>query len=286
MQKFINESSLLTHVPSEAQRLGFEPTETIRNTINRSHERPVTAADLTEPWVTAAATAARQAMAHSRATWNRWNLLAEAERICAEIRCSSAADRRHMIDAVAAAAASQCIALNAYRYKVPLNASVDVAFADHALFEFHGGRLYTEAGILANEQLVLDTRNDDGGPAIAPHLANIFLTQDGKGRTALAPDQSSAAHEVLSSGRFLDAVVGPADSGKTTTMAAIRDCWEQTYDEGCVVGLAPAAASTDVLDRKLGLAAENVAKWLYETVGQGAAHRAEQFRDLESADSP
>ncbi|MCY0903630.1 MobF family relaxase [Arthrobacter sp. H14-L1] len=273
---------------SRAVRLDFEPVQVIRHTINRSHERPVTAADLTEPWVNAAAAAARLAVAHRRATWNRWNLLAEAERICAEIRCASPADRRHMIDAVTTAGESQCVALNAYRYKVPLKAGDDLAFAGHAVFEFHGTRLYTDIGILADEQLVMDARNDDGGPAIAPDLTDTFLAQNhnGPGRGALAPDQSAAAHEVLSSGRFLDAVVGPAGSGKTTTMAAIRDGWEQAYGAGSVVGLAPAAASAEVLGRKLGLAAENVAKWLYETVGQGAAHRAEQFRDLEAADSP
>lgn len=271
---------------SRAQQLGFEPTDVVSQTINRSHERPVTAADLTGLWVTAAAAATRQAVAQRRATWNRWNLLAEAERICAEIRCASPADRRHMLDAVTAAAEHQSVALNAYRYNVPLNASNDIAFAGHAVFEFPGARLYTDAGILANEQLVMETMNDDGGPSIAPHLADAFLTtsDNAAGHLGLAPDQRAAAHEVLSSGRFLDAVVGPAGSGKTTTMAAIRDGWEQAYGPGSVVGLAPAAASAEVLGRKLGLAAENVAKWLYETVGQGAVHRAEQFLDLETAD--
>ena len=273
---------------SRAQRLGFDPDQVVRQTINHSHERPITAADLTGLWITAAAAATRQAVAQRRATWNRWNLLAEAERICAEIRCDSPADRRDMLDAVASAAEYQSVALNAYRYNLPLNASNDIAFAGHAVFEFPGARLYTDAGILANEQLVMDTRNDDGGPAIAPHLTDTFLTTSDHtaGHLGLAPDQRAAAHEVLSSGRFLDAVVGPAGSGKTTTMAAIRDGWEQAYGAGSVVGLAPAAASAEVLGRKLGLAAENVAKWLYETVGQGAVHRAEQFLDLETADPP
>ncbi|WP_207344649.1 hypothetical protein [Arthrobacter sp. E3] len=64
--------------------------------------------------------------------------------------------------------------------KVPLNASDDITFADHTVFEFHGTRLYTDAGTLANEKLVMDTRNDDGGPAIAPHLADAFLAQQAK----------------------------------------------------------------------------------------------------------
>ncbi|WP_113719018.1 AAA family ATPase [Arthrobacter dokdonensis] len=190
-----------------------------------------------------------------------------------------------MIDAVATAAESQCLALNPYRYTVPVDAGSDVAFAGRAVFEFPGARLYTDAGILANEQLVMNTRNDDGGPAVAPHLADIFLANAGQApeRPALAPDQLAAVDEVLSSGRFLDAVVGPAGSGKTTTMAAVRDGWEQAYGAGSVVGLAPAAASADVLGRKLGLVAENVSKWLFESVGRGAAGRAERFRDLEAS---
>lgn len=141
--------------------------------------------------------------------------MAEAERICAEIRCASSSDRRHILDTVATAAEYQSVALNTYRYKVPLNASDDVAFAGHVVFDFHGARLYTDAGILANEQLVMETRDNDGGTAIAPHLTDIFLTQvdSEPGRSTLAADQSAAAHEVLSSGRFLDAVVGATGSG-------------------------------------------------------------------------
>ncbi|MCQ9163917.1 MobF family relaxase [Arthrobacter sp. STN4] len=272
---------------SRAQQQGFEPVGVIRQTVNRSHERPVTASDLTQPWVAAAATAAREAVARRRATWNRWNLLAEAERICAEIRCASPTARRTMIDTVATTAESQCVALNAYRYNVPLDAGDDLAFAVHSVFEFHGSRLYTDAGILANEQLVMDTWKNDGGPAIAPGLADTWLTTgNGDPQPGLAPDQREAAFRVLSSGRFLDAVVGPAGSGKTTTMEAIRHGWEQSHGTGSVIGLAPAAASADVLGRKLGLPAENVAKWLYESVGQGAAHRAERFRDLEATAGP
>ncbi|WP_315914999.1 AAA family ATPase [Arthrobacter sp. lap29] len=134
----------------------------------------------------------------------------------------------------------------------------------------------------------MDTSKNDAGPSIAPDLADTLLITNSAhpGSPVLAEDQAAAAHEVLCSGRFLDAVVGPAGSGKTTTMAAIRQGWEKVHGAGSVIGLAPAAASADVLGRKMGLAAENVSKWLYESVGQGAAIRAEQFHDLEGAAAP
>lgn len=131
----------------------------------------------------------------------------------------------------------------------------------------------------------MDARNDDG-PAVAPLIADGQLTKgDRPSHGDLAADQRAAALQVLSSGRCLDAVVGPAGSGRTTTMAAIRNGWEREFGAGSVVALAPAAASADVLGRELGLAAEIVAKWPYESVGQGAAHRAERFHDLDAVAS-
>ncbi|WP_051388806.1 MobF family relaxase [Arthrobacter sp. 35W] len=267
-----------------ARAQGFEPRSVVSDTISRSHRRPVSGADLTTAWIDAAATLTREGVALRRATWNRWNLLAEAERVCGDIRCSSPADRRRMIDVVTASAEAQSIPLNTYRYSLPLDAAADLAFAGRSAFDFHGARLYSDAGILANEQLIMDARNDGGAPATPSASAAEQLTSyrhpAGYG---LASDQWAAALAVLTGGNRLDAVVGPAGSGKTTTMAAIKLAWEQAHGEGSVVGLAPAAASAEVLTRQLGVAAENVAKWLYETVGQGAAARAERFLDLETA---
>ncbi|PYI67184.1 hypothetical protein CVV68_10565 [Arthrobacter livingstonensis] len=49
----------------------------------------------------------------------------------------------------------------------------------------------------------MDTSNDKGGPAIAPHLADIFLIQarNSRDRTP-APVRSAAAREVLFGGRL------------------------------------------------------------------------------------
>nr|WP_237715703.1 AAA family ATPase [Arthrobacter sp. M2012083] len=75
----------------------------------------------------------------------------------------------------------------------------------------------------------------------------------------------------------LDAIVGPAGTGKTTTLGAVKAAWEVAYGVGSVVGLAPAAASAEVLGSELRMVTENVAKWLHESVGSGAAERAARF---------
>ncbi|MDR6507722.1 MobF family relaxase [Arthrobacter oryzae] len=261
---------------------GFEPRDVLANAIRRSRTAPFRTGDFTPEWVAAVGSLTRERVATKRATWNRWNLLAEAERVCAEIRCHTPADRHTMIGAVATAAEDQSVPLNEYRYTLPANAQADLRFADHSIFDFHGSRLYTDASTLANEDVVLGARNDDGGPAMSAAVAMESLASyKHGGRLDLHSDQRAAAAKLLLSGNRLDAVVGPAGTGKTTTLGAVKAAWEAAFGAGTVVGLAPAAASAQVLGRELALATENVAKWLYESVGQGAGNRAAQFFDTE-----
>jgi conjugative relaxase-like TrwC/TraI family protein len=267
---------------ARAAAKGFEPSLVLANTVRRSHTAPYCTGDFTADWIDAVGTLTRERVATKRATWNRWNLLAEAERVCADTRCNSPADRNTMMDAVATAAEDQSVPLNEYRYTVPVNAQPALRFANRSIFDFHGSRLYTDTATLANEDVVMAARNDDGGPAVSAAVAMDSLAgYKHHGRLELHGDQRSAAAQVLLSGNRLDAVVGPAGTGKTTTLGAVKAAWEAEFGVGTVVGLAPAAASAEVLGRELALATENVAKWLYESVGQGAGHRAAQFFDAE-----
>ncbi|MEO5318145.1 MobF family relaxase [Arthrobacter sp. CC3] len=267
---------------ARASAKGFEPRDVLANAIRRSRTAPLRTADFTPDWVDAVGSLTRERVATKRATWNRWNLIAEAERVCAEIRCHTSADRHTMIDIVATAAEAQSVQLNEYRYTLPADAQADLRFADHSIFDFHGARLYTDAATLANEDVVLGARNDDGGPAVSAAVAMESLASyKHGGRLDLHSDQRAAAANVLLSGNRLDAVVGPAGTGKTTTLGVVKAAWEAAFGAGTVVGLAPAAASAEVLGRELALTTENVAKWLYESVGQGAGNRAAQFFETE-----
>ncbi|MFE4079215.1 MobF family relaxase [Paenarthrobacter sp. YIM B13468] len=262
---------------------GFDPENVVASTIRRSHNRPFHARDFAPDWTAAVGLITRQRVAAKRSTWNRWNLIAEAERVCAEIRCASPVDRNGMVDAVATAAELQSVPLNEYRYSVPTEAANDLGFANSSVFDLHGSRLYTDEATLAFEDQILAARNDDGGPAVSANIAMDSIASYRKdGTLELYADQRSAAAEVLLSGRRLDAVVGPAGTGKTTALGAIKTAWESQFGVGSVVGLAPAAASADVLGSELAMVTENVSKWLYESVGSGAAHRASAFFDAES----
>ncbi|MFJ4228441.1 ATP-dependent RecD-like DNA helicase, partial [Paenarthrobacter nicotinovorans] len=262
---------------------GFDPERVVASTIRRSHNRPFRIGDFAPDWIAAVGHVTRQRVAEKRSTWNRWNLIAEAERVCAEIRCASPEDRNAMIDAVATAAELQSVPLNEYRYSLPAEAADDLRFANRSTFDFHGSRLYTDEATLAFEDLILAFRNDDGGPTVSADVAMVSLASYRKdGTSELHEDQRSAAADVLQSARRLDAIVGPAGTGKTTTLGAIKAAWELQFGAGSVVGLAPAAASAEVLGLELAMDAENVSKWIYESAGSGAAQRSSAFFDAES----
>ena len=69
---------------------------------------------------------------------------------------------------------------------------------------------------------------------------------------------------IATSGRSLDVLVGPAGTGKSTTMAGLRAAWEAEHGADSVLGLAPSAAAAEVLAEELGIDTENTAKWLHE----------------------
>jgi hypothetical protein len=80
----------------------------------------------------------------------------------------------------------------------------------------------------------------------------------------LSAEQAVAVEQIATSARVLDVLVGPAGTGKSTTMAGLRAVWEYQWGAGSVIGMAPSSAAAEVLADELGIATENTAKWLTE----------------------
>jgi DNA-binding transcriptional regulator YdaS (Cro superfamily) len=75
----------------------------------------------------------------------------------------------------------------------------------------------------------------------------------------LSVSQRAAALGVSTSTRQLDVLVGPAGSGKTTTMRALADHWRTNGSR--VLGLATSQVAADQLAEAAGIDAENTARW-------------------------
>jgi hypothetical protein len=266
--------------------LGCRPERLLAETIHRSRTLPHHLEDLGPEWFEATGQLVQDLVARKRSTWNRWNLLAEAERACAGLRMATPDDRTRMIDRIADTAEACSVALNDYRYTLPVDAGPDIAAAGHTVFDPPAVRVFTDARTVADEAAVMTVAETGDGPGLDPWDAVDALTA---GNTSLAstrvpgltPDQQDAVIQVLTSRHRLDAVTGPAGTGKTSTMQTITRIWQQTHGPGSVLALAPAAVSADVLGTALALPAENVAKWLYESDGPGTANRAARYLTAE-----
>jgi hypothetical protein len=163
-----------------------------------------------------------------------------------------------------------------------------------SLWRRHGAEVYTTRAMLDTETRLLRAAAQTGAPGIDPEQAAVALGADRQrvearlwreqaqsGATsvaggapeppegAVAPlsgagltdDQTQAAYGILTSGRAIDILIGPAGTGKTRTVARIAQAWRQS-GVGRVIGLAVSTNAAHTLVAE-GLATSyNLAKFL------------------------
>src|SRR5665647_1903974 len=262
-------ADLLTDWSNRARALtGLEPRDLAARALTGTYGRALHAHDV-GPEVRAAMVAQTLAeVSGKRSVWTTWNLGAAAVRSSKLLRMASPAERRELLNTITTEAAAACVHLDDNRD--PATRRV-------------GEALFTTTELLAAEKALIDAAETDGYPhRPAPALRDLRLRAEHHLGT-LAPDQRVAAEAIITSGHLLDAMVGPAGSGKTTTLAALTGFWRQGI--GPVVGLAPSATAAHTLSRSLGVTCETTAKWLYETTGDGAVARSTQYTQAVQAEA-
>ena len=216
-----------------------------------------------------------------RSTWSRWNLHAEASRQLKGVRFVSTRDREAVTALVAGAAEQASV-----RLTPPELAAVPVEFQrtdGSSVFRPRHSTVYSSSEQLAAEDRLLERARRRTAPVVASNtVVRVLRSRRGHG-PKVGVDQAAAVTAVVSSGRLLDVLVGPAGSGKTRTMALLRRVWELEHGRSSVVGLAPSAGAADVLAGELGIQAENTAKWLHDFRAGAAAFRAGQLVIIDEA---
>ncbi len=203
-----------------------------------------------------------QQVGDRRATWKRWNLHAETVRQTMDLRFASANDRDAITQQIVDAAERVSLRLTPPELATspPLFRRADGS----SVFRPKGGTVFSSEQVLAAEDRLLAASNDRSAPTVPlAWIEDAARTRNRDGHT-LSVDQEQAIAKIGVSGRVLDVLVGPAGTGKTTTMRALRRSWERRYGTGSVTGLAPSAAAADVLAGDLESGTENTAKWLHE----------------------
>lgn len=196
-----------------------------------------------------------------RPTWRRWNLHAEASRQLMHLRFATTSDREAVIGLVVDAAEKASL-----RLTPPQLASTPEAFqrADgSSVFRPRYGAVYSSAAVFAAEDRLLRLADTRTAPTVDLEVVARAVGHH-DGGVVLAADQVLAVEKLATSARVVDVLVGPAGTGKTTTLSGLRRAWEAQPGAGRVIGLAPSATAADVLASDLGVETETTAKWLHE----------------------
>ncbi|MCT2089736.1 relaxase domain-containing protein [Micrococcus terreus] len=260
---------------------GHTPATVVANAVGHTC-RTITSEQLTEPVLDQLATWVLQDTAQRRTTFTRANVVASAERITRLVRYRTAQDRHTATGQLVDRALSQGIALTEQRSILPETASATVANRGTSVFDHQRkAGLWTTRQAMDDEAYLMGRTTTGHAPRLDPdtvtgHVASV-TTASGH---PLSADQAAAAAHALASERSLEAIIGPAGTGKTTTMAAVATLWSQKFGSSSVVGLAPSAVAAGVLGDELGVDTDNTSKWLYESVGDGAARRAARVEEL------
>ncbi|MEV0950471.1 MobF family relaxase [Promicromonospora sp. NPDC050249] len=245
-----------------ARILGQDPTAWAQGLLSAALAEPgrvFTSGDVPQDVVDMAASVVLGVVGDKRATWKHWNLWAEAERQTMHWRMATHHDRVQVVARIVAQAEGGSVTLTPPEL-APTPLGMQRADGSSTLRPKHS-TVFTSQAVLDAEKRLLGLMGDHTAPALGTKFLRAVLDQSARD-CVLDPSQAEAITAVAGSGRRLDLLVGPAGTGKTTTLRALRTLWEGQHGPGTVVGLAPSAAAADVLGTELGIECENTAMWL------------------------
>ena len=204
-------------------------------------------------------------LATARSTWGRRNAETAALRAIAGWRFRSPTDRDQAAKRVVELVISQAIPLTP---KNALHTPFRFRTADgEDMFHPEARDLFTTREVWDAEERLLEAgRAQLHAISVDQALtSSLISTPTGAEQRILSTDQAAAVENIVTSGREVDVLVGPAGAGKTTSLEKLREIWEAQFGKGSVRGLAPTARAAEVLAESLGIETENTAKWLHET---------------------
>jgi len=260
--------------------IGDEPISWVTGLVDRNDLPLLHAGDLADGILSDAAGVAVERVAERRATFSRANILAEVHRQLHGVRFASTDERIAVAERTADLALRQSLVISAPElHSTPGRLR---RTDGTSRFRAKGHEVHTTTTLLAAEARLLDAGRQIGAPAVTIGTVDAFTRANLPRRDhALSRDQALAIEQIATSGRLLDVLIGPAGTGKSTTMAGLRAAWDAEYGAGSVLGLAPSAAAAEVLAGELGIDTENTAKWLFEH--RREAERLGKIRELHTA---
>lgn len=208
----------------------------------------------------------RSGIEDKRATWTRWNVRAEVQRATRTWTVETPSERDRLVDVVTEYVLTGSVRLALDPTETARPDELTRASDGQSVYVQHGADRYTSTRILAAEdRLVGAARTPAERPVgrlrFAATVAAAKASAAMKGRS-LDPAQVELARAFACSDRQLVAGIGPAGTGKTTSMRLVVDAVHR--QGGRVIGLAPSARAAAVLGAELGIPARTMHSWLLQ----------------------
>jgi conjugative relaxase-like TrwC/TraI family protein len=226
-----------------------------------------------------------------KATWTRWNVLAETERRLRPIRFTSPVDREAATDQVITRVLDPQFAVQLTTDGLATATTVpgqDVAATDRrsngeSVLVEHGSARYTTQDLLDAEQRLLDHAQQPTRYALtAQRISELLTSFEQHHQVQLDGGQRALVSGFTTNSRRLVVGIGPAGAGKTTAMKAVAEAWRTTG--GRVIPLAPSAAAADVLGSELGCRAENLHKFRHRHENRSGRGKSDDWFVLRPGD--
>lgn len=208
---------------------GHDPATVVANAVGHA-DTTITPDQLTDEIIDRLAAWTLADGSARRATFTRANVTASAERITRLVRYRAAKHRHAATKKLVDTALAQAVQLTPTRSIAP--DITDPAVANHGQSVFDDQRkagLWTTRQVINDEAYLIARATEATGPHLDPDTTSEKVAQltTASGHP-LSEDQARASAAVLSSRQAIQAIIGPAGTGKTTTMAAVAGLWSDT----------------------------------------------------------
>ncbi|HLL67504.1 MAG TPA: MobF family relaxase [Micromonosporaceae bacterium] len=214
--------------------------------------------------VTAMATTVLAAVAEQRATWTQWNVHAEAERLVrADGHASDPQAHRDLVARVVIAALGPGMSIGVEAPSLVDEPAVLRRGDGVSVFVQHRADRYTSQHVLDAEQRLVDAARTTTAHGLPADSVTAVLRQfDERAGHGLDAGQRDLVTAFATTDAMIAVGIGAAGTGKTTAMRAYLHTAHAHGQR--VIPLATSAASAAVLAADLGVAAENLHKFLHE----------------------
>lgn len=208
-----------------------------------------------------------EAVSDARATWTHAHVRAVVETQLTNVAFTSPSDR----DEAVAAVVDHALGRDSVALSTPETLEAPTALRRDSdglsVLERHGERLHTSTAMLDSEQLVTGAAQTPVAVfTTGEQLRAVIAEQESASGRVLNPGQRALAEHFCLSGQLVAAGVGPAGTGKTTSMKAVTAAWQASGRQ--VIALAPSAVAAETLGEEIGAEARTLASMTYRWRGK------------------